>query len=65
MKQLPYTVVQLTAFTLLLDNAYAIIRNRFGKRKIDLDTHQQIGVSLSCGVLAGVMSSIASHPGGE
>ncbi len=65
MKQLPYTIVQLTSFNLLIDQAYHFLNRRYQMKKSDLNTTQQLSVSLMCGVFAGMLSSIASHPAGK
>src|SRR5438045_790008 len=62
-KQLPYTVTQLTVFSKLNDIFYSHLPKYTNKKsKSDLSTSQQLAVSLSCGVVAGVASAIASHP---
>ncbi len=61
-KQLPYTVTQLTVFSKLNDVFYDQMFKYTKKSKADLSTSQQLGVSLCCGVVAGVASAIASHP---
>jgi len=62
-KQLPYTVTQLTVFSKLNDLFYDQLPKYTNKKsKSDLSTSQQLAVSLSCGVVAGVASAIASHP---
>jgi len=62
-KQLPYTVTQLTVFSKLNDTFYDLLPKYTNKKsKYDLSTAQQLIVSLSCGIVAGVASAIASHP---
>jgi solute carrier family 25 phosphate transporter 3 len=62
-KQLPYTVTQLTVFSKLNDLVYDQLPKYTNKKsKADLSTTQQLTVSLSCGVVAGVSSAITSHP---
>mmetsp|Transcript_6363 Transcript_6363/g.8850 ORF Transcript_6363/g.8850 Transcript_6363/m.8850 type:complete len:326 (+) Transcript_6363:205-1182(+) len=62
-KQLPYTVTQLTVFSLLNDVFYEQLPKYSSKNsKSDLSTSQQLTVSLACGIVAGVASAIASHP---
>jgi len=61
-KQLPYTVTQLTVFSMLNDVFYAQLLKRSNKSKTDLSTYQQLAVSVCCGIVAGVASAIASHP---
>jgi hypothetical protein len=64
MKQLPYTIVQLSAFTQMLGIVYNdVLPNYFNKQKSDLSKGAQVGVSVSVGMVAGALSSIASHPG--
>lgn len=58
LKQLPYTMVQLTTFSLLLDAVYG----RF-LEKDSLSKTQQLGVSMVGGALAGAIASVASQPG--
>ncbi|KAG2374733.1 hypothetical protein C9374_010477 [Naegleria lovaniensis] len=63
LKQVPYTVTQLTVFSYATEYFYrSLLPNMFGKSKNDLNTKQQLNVSLACGVLAGLSSAIASHP---
>jgi solute carrier family 25 phosphate transporter 3 len=64
-KQLPYTVTQLTVFSTAVDYVYSTALPRFGggKRKADLSVGAQLAVTVACGMLAGVTSSIASQPG--
>jgi hypothetical protein len=84
MKQLPYTMVQLSAFTYFVDHVYAttpqnvdsmelawsltpchsygFLDSRYGIQKSNMSKHSQISVSVGCGVGAGVLSAIASHP---
>ena len=62
-KQLPYTVTQLTVFSKLNDVIYDQLPKYTSKKsKSDLSTSQQLGISLSCGIVAGVASAITSHP---
>jgi len=61
-KQLPYTVTQLTVFSLLNDLFYDKLEKHSKKSKLDLSTFQQLTVSVCCGIVAGVASAIASHP---
>jgi len=62
-KQIPYTVTQLTVFTKSVDWTYNKLLPKYGGiTKKDLSTTGQLGVSLGCGVIAGVASAIASHP---
>lgn len=64
LKQVPYTAAQLLAFTLLTDAAYQrAIPAATGLHKADLSVSAQLGVSLTCGVGAGVISSLVSQPG--
>lgn len=64
LKQVPYTLTQLTAFSLLVDVAYhQVLPGTFQKQKEDLSSAQQLAVSIGCGATAGVISSIFSHPG--
>lgn len=63
-KQVPYTTVQLAVFSSLTEHFYRqVLPAVFGKKKADLGTHQQLAVSLGCGMVAGVTSSLASQPG--
>jgi solute carrier family 25 phosphate transporter 3 len=57
-KQVPYTTVQLSVFSLLMDNVY----HWLGWRKQEHSLAGQLGVTVGCGVVAGVLSSLASHP---
>lgn len=57
-------MVQLTVFSHALNAAYStILPSMAGVTKADLSTSQQLAVSVSCGIVAGVASSLASHPG--
>lgn len=64
LKQVPYTMVQLAAFTTFVDVAYTSLLPRLapGKTKADLGPAAQLGITLGCGVTAGVLSAIVSHP---
>ncbi|KAF0984301.1 hypothetical protein FDP41_007478 [Naegleria fowleri] len=62
LKQVPYTVTQLTVFSYATEYFYRGLLPHFGKSKNDLNTSQQLNVSLVCGVIAGLTSAIASHP---
>lgn len=64
LKQVPYTMVQLATFTKSVDFTYGTLVPFFkpGARKEDLNVYAQLGISLSCGVFAGVLSAIVSHP---
>ena len=63
LKQVPYTVVQLAAFTTFVDITYSSLVPRFlGKTKKDLGPSSQLAVTLGCGVTAGVLSALVSHP---
>jgi len=61
-KQLPYTITQLTVFSKCVDLIYGTILPRYNISKSDLSVASQLGISIGCGVIAGVTSSIASHP---
>jgi len=64
LKQVPYTMVQLATFTKSVDFVYSKVLPYFkpGIRKEDLSVSGQLTVTLSCGIFAGVLSAIASHP---
>jgi len=63
LKQLPYTITQLTVFSFVADAFYLrLIPSMFGYQRSELSTHTQLGVSLVSGVVAGCTSSIVSHP---
>eukprot|EP01089_Gocevia_fonbrunei_P013796 TRINITY_DN361_c0_g1_i5.p1 TRINITY_DN361_c0_g1~~TRINITY_DN361_c0_g1_i5.p1 ORF type:complete len:313 (+),score=18.51 TRINITY_DN361_c0_g1_i5:137-1075(+) len=62
LKQLPYTIVQLTAFTYFVDKVYRYLETR-NIRKNNLNHAQQLSISVACGMGAGVLSSLASQPG--
>jgi hypothetical protein len=62
-KQLPYTVVQLSAFTFFVEKTYAYLEHSKGITKETLSKGKQLGISMACGVAAGVLSSLASQPG--
>jgi len=49
-------------FTKSVDWTYNSILPTYGITKADLSTAGQLGVSVGCGVVAGVTSAIASHP---
>lgn len=57
-KQVPYTMVQLTAFSLLTDYIYAHL-----VKKESLSKSQQLAVTVGAGAVAGAISSLASQPG--
>jgi len=61
-KQVPYTMTQLTVFSFAADYFYRSLLPSYGKSKNDLNTTQQLSVSITCGVLAGLASAVASHP---
>lgn len=61
-KQVPYTCTQLTVFSYATEYFYRSLLPRYGKSKSDLSTAQQLDVSIVSGVLAGVVSAVASHP---
>jgi solute carrier family 25 phosphate transporter 3 len=62
-KQVPYTVTQITAFSLLVEKTYKdVLPSVFGLRKEQLTTQQQLGISVLCGTLAGAASAVVSHP---
>eukprot|EP00160_Parvularia_atlantis_P019277 Unigene7489_Nuclearia_a/m.23023 Unigene7489_Nuclearia_a/g.23023 ORF Unigene7489_Nuclearia_a/g.23023 Unigene7489_Nuclearia_a/m.23023 type:complete len:207 (+) Unigene7489_Nuclearia_a:454-1074(+) len=63
MKQVPYTVMQLTTFQLSTDAVYNwLLPRQFGWRVEDLSVAAKLSVTLSCGAFAGVTSAIVSHP---
>jgi len=64
LKQIPYTVTQLVAFQHAVSATYDHILPRFTqyKSKEQLSAGGQLAVSVGCGVVAGVISAIASHP---
>jgi len=62
-KQVPYTCVQLSAFSMLneyVDNT--VLPQYFHVEKNQLKTYNQLLVTVVCGTLAGTLSAIASHP---
>lgn len=62
-KQVPYTVTQISVFSLLVEQVYGtILPQRFGLTKEQLSTQSQLGVSVFCGTLAGAASAVVSHP---
>ena len=62
-KQVPYTCVQLTCFSYTTEFFYGnFLPNRLGMKKQDLTTTQQLNLSVGAGILAGMVSSLASHP---
>jgi solute carrier family 25 (mitochondrial phosphate transporter), member 3 len=63
LKQLPYTVTQLTVFSFAADAMYErVIPRLTGYQRSQLSTQVQLGVSIACGVMAGCTSSVVSHP---
>lgn len=63
MKQVPYTVTQITVFSLLVEHVYSsFLPSRFGLEKEQLSTTQQLSISVACGTVAGAASAIVSHP---
>lgn len=63
MKQVPYTVVQLTTFQLTTDLLYnSLIPNYLGWKKDNMSVGAKLSVTVSSGAFAGVVSAIASHP---
>lgn len=63
MKQVPYTVMQLTTFQLSTDYMYnKILPSQFGWKMEDLSVAAKLSVTLSCGAFAGVVSAVVSHP---
>jgi hypothetical protein len=65
MKQLPYTMVQLTMFQHSVALAYGHVLPLLSSRwssKERVSHAGQLGVSVGCGVIAGVTSAVASHP---
>jgi len=58
LKQVPYTVVQLTTFQLATDFAYKSLPYS----KNELSVQAKLSVTLTCGALAGMASALASHP---
>lgn len=62
-KQVPYTMTQITVFSVLVEQFYGhLLPRRFGMKKEDLSTQQQLAVSIGCGTLAGAASAVVSHP---
>jgi solute carrier family 25 phosphate transporter 3 len=62
-KQVPYTVTQLTVFSKCTDYVYLkLLPKYFGLTKDQMTSGQQLATSMTCGVIAGVVSSYASHP---
>eukprot|EP00128_Syssomonas_multiformis_P004655 Colp12_sorted_trinity150504_noHs@18824 len=64
LKQLPYTMTQLAVFQHAVELAYTTILPTYTpyKSKKDMTTQQQLAVSVGSGIVAGVVSAIASHP---
>jgi len=65
LKQVPYTMTQLTVFSKSVDFVYEwALPRALGKgiKKENLSTTAQLSVSVLCGVFAGVCSAITSHP---
>lgn len=63
LKQIPYSMTQLSAFSLLNQYTYDWAVPKFlGKKKSDLPAPAVLGVSLGLGTVAGFLSAIASHP---
>lgn len=63
LKQIPYSVTQLTAFSLMSGYTYnTVIPRALGKKKDDLPSSVVLGTSLSLGLVAGALSAVASHP---
>jgi len=69
LKQIPYTMTQLTVFSLLVDAIYSPTalskfpgRPWYALNKEELSTQAQLGVTVGCGCIAGVASAVASHP---
>jgi solute carrier family 25 phosphate transporter 3 len=62
-KHYPYTMTQLSVFTYIVDQTYNKLLPRWGYQKEKMTKPQQLGVSIGCGVVAGVAASLASHPG--
>jgi len=63
-KQVPYTVTQLVSFQYVTDFVYNSIVPKLkpGLTKDKMSSSQQLVVSTSSGVVAGVISAICSHP---
>jgi len=57
-------MVQLAAFTKFVDFVYLTALPYYfpGKKKEDLSVETQLLISITCGISAGVLSAIASHP---
>jgi len=64
LKQVPYTMVQLAAFTTFVDLVYSRLLPWLspGTTKNDLGAASQLSITMACGVTAGVLSAIVSHP---
>lgn len=64
LKQVPYTVTQITAFSKLVDYTYGSLIPKFDSKltKEQMSSLQQLSVTIVCGTIAGVLSAIASHP---
>lgn len=64
LKQVPYTMVQLTVFQRAVDAVYLSLlpRLRSGTTQASLSPATQLLISVLCGAGAGVAGAIASHP---
>jgi len=63
LKQIPYTVTQITVFSLLVEHVYGyLLPSRFGVCKEQLGTEKQLEITVVCGTIAGAASAVVSHP---
>lgn len=61
-RQIPYTMIKFVGFYLTAEVVYDQILARTGKKKSDLSSVTQLGITFGCGYWAGIFCAITTQP---